>query len=117
LLSQAKVFATASTSENQPMTILEAMIFGLPIVGVNAKGIPEMIEGNGFVCPPEDPEAMAACLLTLLTDEELRLRMSGVSKQLAEMYSIENTTEQMIRLYREQIAKKRRLQPGGKRRA
>ena len=117
LLSQAKVFATASTSENQPMTILEAMIFGLPIIGVNAKGIPEMIEGNGFVCPPEDPEAMAACLLTLLTDEELRLRMSGVSKQLAEMYSIENTTEQMIRLYREQIAKKRRVQPGGKRRA
>ena len=103
LLGAAKVFATASTSENQPMTILEAMIFGLPIVGVNARGVPEMIQGNGFVCPPEDPEAMGASLLGLLSDEEMWRRMSAVSKQLAAEYSIERTTDRLEKLYWEMI--------------
>ncbi|MGE5552128.1 MAG: glycosyltransferase [Bacteroidota bacterium] len=107
LLGRAKVFATASTSENQPMTILEAMIFGLPIVGVDARGVPEMIQGNGFVCPPENPEAMGESILRLLTDEEQRGKMSLVSKRLAMEYSIERTTDRVIELYRRLIEKRR----------
>lgn len=106
LLGQARVFATASTSENQPMTIIEAMIFGLPIVGVDARGVPEMIDGNGFVCPPEDPEAMGRCLVSILADEEMRRRMSARSRELAEGYSIERTTDQVEALYRRLIARK-----------
>ena len=85
------------------MTILEAMIFGLPIVGVNARGVPEMIQGNGFVCPPEDPEALGDRLLQLLSDEGMRCRMSAVSKQLAVEYSIERTTDKLVGLYREMM--------------
>ena len=44
-----KLFITASTSENQPMTILESIMFGIPIIGVDAKGIPELIDKNGFI--------------------------------------------------------------------
>jgi len=109
LLAQAKVFATASTSENQPMTILEAMIFGLPIVGVDARGVPEMIQDNGFVCPPDNPGQMGECLLRLLVDEELRRDMSLVSKRLAAEYSIERTTNRLVDLYRETIDEKQRL--------
>lgn len=107
LLGEAKVFATASTSENQPMTILEAMIFGLPIVGVDARGVPEMISGNGFVCPPGDPAAMSRAIAAILCDEDTRCRMSQASKELAREYSIERTTERMVALYRRAIEEKR----------
>ncbi|MCL6615021.1 MAG: glycosyltransferase, partial [Firmicutes bacterium] len=108
LLGAAKVFATPSTSENQPMTILEAMIFGLPIVGVNARGVPEMIEGNGFVCPPGDAGVMAARIHQILADEGLRARMSAASRRLAQEYSIEKTTDKLLLVYREAIEERRR---------
>ena len=108
LFGAAKVFATPSTSENQPMTILEAMVFGLPIVGVDARGVPEMIEGNGFVCPPGDARAMAARIHQILADEGLRSRMSAASKRLAEEYSIGKTTDKLLLIYREAIEARRR---------
>ncbi|MGE5528131.1 MAG: glycosyltransferase [Patescibacteria group bacterium] len=110
LLGEAKLFATASTSENQPMTILEAMIFGLPIVGVDAKGVPEMIRGNGFLCPPEDPDAMSRCILALLEREELRREMAAASRRLAQEYAIERTTDKLLSVYHGAIEAKRSME-------
>ncbi|MGQ9778677.1 MAG: glycosyltransferase [Bacillota bacterium] len=108
LLGQARVFATPSTSENQPMTILEAMIFGLPIVGVAARGVPELIVDNGFVCPPGKARAMAEAIGRILADEELRAKMAAASRRLAQEYSIEKTTEKLLTVYREAIEEKKR---------
>src|SRR5690606_9684070 len=38
------VFITASETENQPVSLLEAMAFGLPVIGPRARGIPELVE-------------------------------------------------------------------------
>jgi glycosyltransferase involved in cell wall biosynthesis len=101
------LFATASTSENQPMTIIEACMFGLPVIGVDAKGVPEMIDGNGFVAKPCDPEDMACCMLRLLEDNALREAQSRRSIELGREYDIKRTTDRMIRLYEGLIEKKR----------
>ncbi|NLG83640.1 MAG: glycosyltransferase family 4 protein [Firmicutes bacterium] len=108
LLGRAKVFATPSTSENQPMTILEAMIFGLPIVGVAARGVPELIADNGFVCPPGEAKTMAEAIGRILADEGLRAKMGAASRRMVQEYSIEKTTEKLINVYREAIAEKKR---------
>ena len=103
ILKKMKLFATASTSENQPMTILESIMFGLPIVGVNAKGIPELIDKNGFIVPPNNPEKMANKILTILKRKDLYKEFSNRSIELSKKHDIKNTTNEMENLYYELI--------------
>jgi glycosyltransferase involved in cell wall biosynthesis len=99
IFQASKLFVTASGSENQPMTILEAMLFGLPVVGVNRRGIPEMLDGNGIAVESGDPAAIAEACLSLLNDGELRRRMGERSALLAPRYDIRATTDRMEQLY------------------
>ncbi|MCE1245143.1 MAG: glycosyltransferase [Firmicutes bacterium] len=106
-------FVTASTSENQPMTIIEASMFGLPLIGVDAKGVPEMITDNGFVAHSGDDEEIAGYMEKLLSDEQLRKKMSENAKIRGGEYDIRKTTDQMEELYNLVISKVKRQ---GKRR-
>jgi len=99
LLKKVKLFVTASTSENQPMTILESIMFGLPIVGVDARGVPELVEGNGFIVKPKDPEALAEKMYEILSNEKLRETFSKRSLELSEKYDIRNTSDVMEKMY------------------
>jgi len=99
IIKKMKLFVTASTSENQPMTILESMIFGLPIIGPDAKGIPEMIEGNGFAVKPGSIEDLAEKIMILLKNKNLYKKFSLKSLQLSDKYDIAKTTSQMEKLY------------------
>ena len=99
LLKKVKLFVTASTSENQPMTILESIMFGLPIVGVDARGVPELVEGNGFIVKPKDPEALAGKMYEILSDEKLRETFAKRSLELSKKYDIRNTSDAMEKMY------------------
>jgi len=99
ILKKMKMFVTPSTSENQPMTILEAMMFGLPIIGVNAKGVPELVEGNGFIVQPNNPGEMADKILETLNNKELHKKFSDLSFELAKKYDIQKTSDKMEDLY------------------
>jgi glycosyltransferase involved in cell wall biosynthesis len=70
-------------SEGFPRTHLEAMCFGLPIVGTDIAGVREQIEDgiNGFVVPPSDPAAIAGALEKLLVDTSLRARMGQAGRR------------------------------------
>ncbi|OHD16007.1 MAG: hypothetical protein A2086_04800 [Spirochaetes bacterium GWD1_27_9] len=99
VLKKMKLFVTPSTSENQPMTIIESIMFGLPIVGTNAKGVPEMIEDNGFIVPPNDPKAMAEKIMLILENKEVHDRLSKKSLELSQKYDIKNTSDKMEKVY------------------
>ena len=77
--SEADVFAfpTFYPDECFPLVILEAMGAGLPVVTTTEGALPEMVrEGEeGFLCPKQDPEALADALARLLSDPDLRARM------------------------------------------
>ena len=77
--SQADVFAfpTFYPDECFPLVVLEAMGAGLPVVTTTEGALPEMIrEGeDGFICPKQDPGALADALARLLSDPVLRTRM------------------------------------------
>ena len=106
IFHKMKFFVTASTSENQPMTILESMMFGLPIIGPDAKGIPEMIDkGNGLIFKSNDVEELANKMKMLLDDEELRLNCGKRSIELIPNHDIKNTTKTMEKLYYDVIEK------------
>lgn len=60
-----------------PTTVLEGMSAGLPVIGTDIGGIPEMIEDGvtGFTVPPDRPEIFADRLERLISDEALRTKM------------------------------------------
>ena len=73
----SSIYIQSSLMEGYPISILEAMAHGLPVVATSVGGIPEMIENgiNGIMVPPKNPGALAAAIATLITDTELWNRM------------------------------------------
>ena len=73
------VFPTFYHNECMPLTILEAMQHGLPVVSTDEGAVPDMVADgeNGFVCRRKDAEGLAMALERLLLDEALRHRMGA----------------------------------------
>ena len=86
LLAHADVFALSSRSEGAPLSILEAMAAGLPVVSSRVGGVPELVvDGEtGLLVPPGDPAAMAAALGHLISDAGLRRRLGASGRKRAE---------------------------------
>lgn len=75
-------FVTASTIETQGIVLLEAMSAGLPIIGVRALAVPELVaEGRaGLLVDPGDEAAFADAITRLLADETLRAGMGAACR-------------------------------------
>lgn len=70
LMRAFDVFALSSIAEGTPVTLLEAMACGLPVVATKVGGIPEVVQDgvNGALVPASNPQALAAALETYLQD-------------------------------------------------
>jgi len=77
-LALADIFVLPSFNECVPLSILEAMQFGLPVVATNVGGIPDILQHgvNGLLVPPGNVPELAASLKQLLVDKAARLQMS-----------------------------------------
>jgi glycosyltransferase involved in cell wall biosynthesis len=87
LLACADVFVFASSCENMPNTLLEAMACGLPIACSDRGPMPEILQDGGVYFDPEDEISIAAALRSLATDPALRQRLAKRSAELASAYS------------------------------
>jgi glycosyltransferase involved in cell wall biosynthesis len=87
-MSQAEVFVLPSLSEGFPVTILEAMACGLPVVATRVGGVPDIIEDgtNGYLVDTMNQEQIAEALLKLLQDEKLRKDISGNNREEVRKY-------------------------------
>jgi glycosyltransferase involved in cell wall biosynthesis len=89
-------------NEGFPLTHLEAMQFGLPVVGTNIAGIREQIQTgkNGLIVPPGDPIALADALETLLGNPELRSQMGKAGRDLVQQqFSMNANVTQILEVY------------------
>ena len=98
----ADVYVTPSLEENLPNTIMEAMACGVPCVGFDVGGIPEMItEGCGYVARYKDVADMASGIDFVL-QEDNHEAMSRLSRRMAEeRYAVPVVAQRYIDLYKE----------------
>jgi glycosyltransferase involved in cell wall biosynthesis len=83
ILAGAQIFVLSSHWEGFPISILEAMRAGLPVVATDVGGVSEaVIDGEtGFVTPPRDAEALGNAVQQLLSDPESRDSMGKKGRQ------------------------------------
>jgi glycosyltransferase involved in cell wall biosynthesis len=103
LLSIMDIFCLTSFSEGLPISLIEAMAAGLPLVGTDVKGIKEVIiqNRNGILVNVNEVDEMKRALLALLGDESLRKRMGKESRYLVEKhYSVNGLVRQYENLFK-----------------
>jgi len=79
-LQAVDALVLCSRSEGAPLSVIEAMALGKPVVVTTVGGLPDMVEheGTGLWVPPRAPLALAAALDRLAADAALRRRMGQV---------------------------------------
>ncbi|MCI1245316.1 MAG: glycosyltransferase [Bacilli bacterium] len=101
LYSESKIFCLFSSREGAPITILEAMNFGLPIIATNVNGVRDFVHDgkNGFLFECQDVEKGALLMNKVLSDPSLYLRMSENSSKIIKNFSIQSTTERYLKVF------------------
>jgi N-acetyl-alpha-D-glucosaminyl L-malate synthase BshA len=102
-LSSADLFLLPSAQESFGLAALEAMACEVPVIASNAGGLPEIIENgiNGYVCPPDALDEMAAHAVHLLRDETLRREMG---RRAATIVRDQYCAERIVPLYEQAYA-------------
>jgi glycosyltransferase involved in cell wall biosynthesis len=111
LVASCDVAVLSSQREGFPVSVLEAMASGLPIVGTDIPGIREAVgpDGAPFLAPVGDSSALAASILRLARDDELRSRLGEASRQRVRAeFSREQMTTAYAAVLAAAIAKGRR---------
>jgi glycosyltransferase involved in cell wall biosynthesis len=90
----ADAFVFASSCENMPNILLEAMASGLPIACSSRGPMPELLGNTGIFFDPESPGQMADVLTVLLKDRDLRAQYAQVAYERAREYSWERCAKE-----------------------
>jgi glycosyltransferase involved in cell wall biosynthesis len=100
-LCMANAFITASVTEVHPLSVIEAMAAGLPVLGISSPGVGDTIEDGvtGLIAEEEDLAVFTAKMVRLVTEHEQRRKMGENAHRLAEKYAIERTTQMMVERY------------------
>jgi glycosyltransferase involved in cell wall biosynthesis len=87
------IFIYASSCENLPNILLEAMASGLPIACSRFEPMPDVLRDGGVYFDPEEPDGIVNALLELINDPVKREKMAWKSFELAKNYSWQSCTE------------------------
>lgn len=103
LLPEADLFVLSSVTEGLPMTLLEAMAAGLPIVSTDVGGISELVANGetGVLVAPQNPEALGEAILKLVHDPRRAAQMGQAGRRRVEQeFDVRVVTARYEELYR-----------------
>jgi glycosyltransferase involved in cell wall biosynthesis len=98
---QADLFLNPSVVDNMPISILEALASGVPVVSTDVGGIPFMVEHQktAVLVPPRDAHAMALALLDLLNDPGKAERLANAGRESAQQYAWQHVRKRLFEVY------------------
>ncbi len=107
-LAMCNAFVTASITEVHPLSVIEAMAAGLPVMGIQSVGVGDTVQDGitGFLSTHDQP-AFTAKLTRLCLDPDLRAQMSDSARNESTTYAIERTTQIMLKHYEKLVADSR----------
>ena len=98
----ADVYVQASHREALPLTTLEAMAAGLPIISTDVGGMKDIVKDNGFLLPDNDDNALKKAMLELMKGKSLDIiKLSDASKKLVKDYSASAMAKKYLGIYQE----------------
>lgn len=90
--------------DSLPRAVMEAMFFGMPVVGSDVDGVPELVRDGetGFLVAPKDVEGFAARVQSLLEKPEERIRLGAAARaQALRQFGADTYRARMVEIYRE----------------
>jgi alpha-1,3-rhamnosyl/mannosyltransferase len=87
LLNASDALVFPSLWEGFGLPAVEAMACGIPVLASDRASLPEVVGDAGLLFEPEDPDAIANCVIGLLRDEELRARLSRNAVERSRLFS------------------------------
>ncbi len=103
ILACTHIAVLSSNWEGLPITILESMRAGLPVVATDVGGIPELVEDkqNGYLVPRCDPEALARALQDLVNAPDVRRQMGAAGRaRFEQCFTMDLMLRRTIDVYR-----------------
>jgi L-malate glycosyltransferase len=101
LLAAATVVCLSSKEEGMGSVLLDALLFGKPIVATRAGGIPEIVEHGvtGMLVSIRDADALGNAIARLIVDRPLAQRLADAARARAPEFSVERMAERTLAVY------------------
>ena len=103
-IAQAQMVVLPSFMEGLPIVLMEAMALGVPVIAARVAGIPELVQDgeNGLLFTPSDWNELGACMGRLLSDRQLRERLSREGpKTIAARFDSRQSARQLVEIFSE----------------
>jgi len=103
MLAKSHIFILLSQYEGLPLSILEAMRAGLPVIATDVGGVNEAVTGeNGILVPVDDSQALTDALKRMIEDRDLQIRMGTNGRKLfEEKFTFHKMMEETLAYYKE----------------
>lgn len=100
-LARGDVYLLTSHVEGLPLSVLEAMAAGLPVISTNVGGMPDLVKDNGVLIADEDQEGLVREMIRFARDPELRRRCGEISREMVKAYDAGSCARAYTKVYKE----------------